>query len=106
MEEHIRGAEPLGIYRDVQRRPDRLGGASIAKRVQKAGLSSERPFHTLRHSFGSYLAMSGVNLYDIAKLMGHTLEQVTQLYAHLPKPAKSGSSGEEIAHVPRFGRRR
>lgn len=27
--------------------------------------------------------MSGVNLYDIAKLMGHTFEQVTQLYAHL-----------------------
>jgi hypothetical protein len=27
--------------------------------------------------------MEGVSLYDIAKLMGHTFEQVTQLYAHL-----------------------
>ncbi len=27
--------------------------------------------------------MAGVSLYEIAKLMGHTFEQVTQLYAHL-----------------------
>ena len=27
--------------------------------------------------------MSGVHLYETAKLMGHTFEQVTQLYAHL-----------------------
>jgi integrase len=56
---------------------------ALRSAYKKAGLSSERPFHTLRHSFGSYLAMSGVSLYDIAKLMGHTFEQVTQLYAHL-----------------------
>jgi integrase len=64
---------------------DQIASAERALRsaYKKAGLSSERPFHTLRHSFGSYLAMSGVGLYDIAKLMGHTFEQVTQLYAHL-----------------------
>jgi integrase len=64
---------------------DQIASAERALRsaYKKAGLSSERPFHTLRHSFGSFLAMSGVNLYDIAKLMGHTFEQVTQLYAHL-----------------------
>ena len=27
--------------------------------------------------------MAGVSLYEIAKLMRHTFEQVTQLYAHL-----------------------
>jgi integrase len=56
---------------------------SLRSAYKKAGLSTERPFHTLRHSFGAYLAMSGVSLYEIAKLMGHTFEQVTQLYAHL-----------------------
>jgi integrase len=64
---------------------DQIASAERALRsaYKKAGLSSERPFHTLRHSFGSYLAMEGVSLYEIAKLMGHTFEQVTQLYAHL-----------------------
>jgi integrase len=49
----------------------------------RAELSSERPFHTLRHSFGGFLAMAGVGLYEIAKIMGHTYEDVTKLYAHL-----------------------
>jgi integrase len=64
---------------------DQIDSAERALRsaYKKAGLTSARPFHTLRHSFGSYLAMSGVSLYDIAKLMGHTFEDVTQLYAHL-----------------------
>jgi len=56
---------------------------TLRSAYKKAGLRTERPFHTLRHSFGAYLAMAGVSLYEIAKLMGHTFEQVTQLYAHL-----------------------
>lgn len=40
-------------------------------------------FHTLRHTFGSWLAISGVPLYWIAKLMGHTNEEVTERYSHL-----------------------
>ena len=40
-------------------------------------------FHTLRHTFGSWLAMSGVPLYTIAKLMGHSDQETTQRYAHL-----------------------
>jgi integrase len=64
---------------------DQIASAERALRsaYKKARLSSERPFHTLRHSFGSFLAMEAVSLYDIAKLMGHTFEDVTKLYAHL-----------------------
>jgi len=40
-------------------------------------------FHSLRHTFGSWLAISGVPLYWIAKLMGHTNEEVTERYSHL-----------------------
>jgi integrase len=40
-------------------------------------------FHTLRHTYGSWLAMSGVPLYTIAKLMGHSSQTTTQRYAHL-----------------------
>ena len=40
-------------------------------------------FHTLRHTFGSYAAMSGVDLEVIAEGMGHSRITVTKLYAHL-----------------------
>ena len=40
-------------------------------------------FHSLRHTFGSWLAQAGVPLYWIAKLMGHTNEDVTERYSHL-----------------------
>ncbi len=40
-------------------------------------------FHTLRHTFASWLAIAGVPLYTISQLMGHASMQMTQRYAHL-----------------------
>ena len=40
-------------------------------------------FHTLRHTFASWLAMEGVPLYTIAELMGHSTLEMTKRYAHL-----------------------
>lgn len=40
-------------------------------------------FHTLRHTFGSWLAESGVDLYTIGKLMGHKTPGMTSRYVHL-----------------------
>jgi integrase len=40
-------------------------------------------FHTLRHTFASWLAQSGVDLYAIQKLMRHRNITMTQRYAHL-----------------------
>jgi len=40
-------------------------------------------FHTLRHSFGSWLAMEGVPLITIKELMGHKSLAMTERYAHL-----------------------
>lgn len=40
-------------------------------------------FHTLRHTYASWLVMGGVDLYTTQKLMGHKSSQVTQRYAHL-----------------------
>ncbi len=71
---------------------------TLRSAYKKAGLSTERPFHTLRHSFGAYLAMAGVSLYEIAKLMGHTFEQVTQLYAHL-QPEHLHKQVEKIPQI-------
>ena len=40
-------------------------------------------FHSLRHTYASWLVMSGVDLYRTQKLMGHKNGQTTQRYAHL-----------------------
>jgi integrase len=40
-------------------------------------------FHTLRHTYASWLVMSGVDLYTVQKLMGHSTISMTERYSHL-----------------------
>jgi integrase len=48
----------------------------------KAKLEDVR-LHDLRHSFASMLVNSGVSLYEIQKLLGHSNIKMTQRYSHL-----------------------
>lgn len=52
--------------------------------------------HSLRHSFASHLAMRDVNLLKIARLMGHSNVQTTQIYAHL----QPSSLREAVLRLP------
>ncbi len=40
-------------------------------------------FHTLRHTFASWLAIQGTPLYTIARLMGHKSISMSERYSHL-----------------------
>ncbi|MDR2893518.1 MAG: site-specific integrase [Deltaproteobacteria bacterium] len=40
-------------------------------------------FHSLRHTFASWLVQSGVSLEVIGKILGHKTIQITQRYAHI-----------------------
>ncbi len=52
------------------------------KRLVKALRLDERlHFHSLRHSFASWLVKEGVSIYDVQKLLGHTSIRVTESIA-------------------------
>jgi integrase len=55
-------------------------------------------FHTLRHTYASWLAIEGVPLYTISKLMGHSTIIMTQRYAHLC-PDTHREATEKIAAI-------
>lgn len=52
--------------------------------VRRAGLQGV-VFHTLRHTCGSCLAMSGASLADIAEVLGHKSLEMTRRYTHLSR---------------------
>jgi site-specific recombinase XerD len=47
-------------------------------------------FHTLRHTFASWLVQDGVKLEMLSQLLGHSSLNITMRYAHLaPSQGKS-----------------
>jgi site-specific recombinase XerD len=51
--------------------------------VLRADLNPKLKFHSLRHTFASWLVQKGVSIYEVSKLLGHSDIRVTQIYAHL-----------------------
>ena len=55
----------------------------FAEAVRRAGINPRLHFHSLRHTFASWLVQDGVSLYEVQKLLGHSNIAVTQVYSHL-----------------------
>ena len=51
--------------------------------IRLAGLNPALHFHSLRHTFGTWLAQDRVSIYEIQKLLGHSDISMTQIYSHL-----------------------
>lgn len=65
---------------------DHFTGSYISKKfktaVKKVGLNPKLHFHSLRHTFGTELGLSGVPITVIRDLMGHSTVAVTEIYSH------------------------
>ena len=63
------------------------------------GITDQRQkvvFYTLRHSYASWLAVAGTDIYTIGKLLGHSTVQMSARYAHLGP----GAMQEAVKRLP------
>jgi integrase len=63
---------------------------SFMRTVNKLGLNTGRSdsrdkvvFHTLRHTYASWLVQKGTPIYEVQKLLGHSTIVMTERYSHL-----------------------
>jgi integrase len=85
--------------------PPKAGATSGRQRVEgsfedlleRAKIENFR-FHDLRHTFASWYMMNGGDLYELAKILGHSNIKMTERYAKLARKhiAKTGSTAREI----------
>ncbi len=62
----------------------------------KTAAISDFHWHDLRHTAASYLAMSGVSLVEISKILGHRTMQMVSRYSHL-SDGHIVATGEKLA---------
>jgi integrase len=55
-------------------------------------------FHDLRHTFASWYMMNGGDLYELAKILGHSNIKMTERYAKLGRDhiARTGNTAREM----------
>ena len=94
------------VFSDDQSRPIAGDRASKAfkKAVRLAKLDEALHFHSLRHTFASWLVMEGVSLPIVANLLGHSTTQVTERYSHL-LPDSVANPMQRVLGSISFGRR-
>lgn len=56
---------------------------TFKKYILKAHLNKKLNFHSLRHTFASWLVQKGVPIYEVSKLLGHADIKTTEIYSHL-----------------------
>jgi integrase len=63
------------------------GGSFVTHRfkayVRLAELDERLHWHSLRHTHASWLVQTGVSLYEVQKLLGHSSSKITEIYSHL-----------------------
>ena len=57
-----------------------------------AGLKRKLHFHSLRHTYASWLVQSSTPLAEIQKLLGHSSVVTTQIHSHLEEEHLRGAA--------------
>ena len=91
---------------NIERLTKSIGSNSAVNKIlrgllDKIGADSKITFHSSRHTFGTLLGQSGVQLTTIQKLLGHQKLQTTQIYSEVDRLAisndiKKQSKGKKL----------
>jgi integrase len=82
--------------KDAKGERQRVEG-SFEDLLERAGIKDFR-FHDLRHTFASWYMMNGGDLYELAKILGHSNIKMTERYAKLAKHhiARTSNTAREM----------
>lgn len=75
-------SENIFHFKGLQIKQDYLV-KNFMRYLKKAELNSKLNFHSLRHTFASWLVQRGVSIYQVSKLLGHADIKTTEIYSHL-----------------------
>lgn len=64
--------------------------------LRRLGFKEGYHFHSLRHTFASWLVQNSVPIYEVQQLMGHSSVRVTEIYSHLA-PSQLHSTVEGLS---------
>lgn len=84
-----RAVEALGLNRTD---PENPASPPIKDRRQRV------VFHTLRHTYASWLALAGEHELSLSELLGHTSTAMTRRYAHLMDDARR-KTADALMHI-------
>lgn len=94
-----RGKPTDYVFKDIKH-GGRIGkiSSSFLRSVDKLGLNKgivdprqKVVFHSLRHSFASWLVESGTDLYTVKELLGHADYSMTARYSHIGAESLRGA---------------
>jgi integrase len=72
------------FHRDCQAVDGRYLSRAFKRCIRRAHLSEQMHFHSLRHTFSSWLVQNtDTSLYQVQKLLGHSTIRITEMYSHL-----------------------
>ena len=61
---------------------------AVKRALEICGIWKKAGTHTFRHTYATLLLESGVPIYDVQKLLGHSRVETTMIYNHVISPVE------------------
>ena len=107
LEGYLRGLIPVCLPRDPWRpsEPERVAVRRVDPAVRAAGLEHRSPY-ALRHTYATFAIAAGVSLFELARFMGTSVDQIDKTYGHLLPDALDRTRTALDDYLGRSGRKK